>query len=165
MGVRCTYGDDRSLTNFLLKAGYTALYSPTAIAYTFVPNTFSKFMKQQFRWKKSWVRESLIASTFIWKRNPIMSISYYIGIILPLLAPIIVLRAIVWYPLTTNRFPYYYLFGLTLMAIVYGLYYRIFVKDNKWVYGVMFASFYTLVLIWQLPWAILNLRDSKWGTR
>lgn len=165
LGVQCTYGDDRSLTNFLLKKGYKALFSNNAVAYTFVPDTFRKFMKQQFRWKKSWVRESLIAGTFMWKKNPIMSLSFYLGVLLPILAPIIVIRALVWYPYITERAPYYYLLGLLLMAVIYGLYYYIYTRDKKWMYGVMFAAFYTMVLIWQLPWAILNLRDSRWGTR
>lgn len=165
LGVQCTYGDDRSLTNFLLKKGYKALFSNNAVAYTFVPDTFRKFMKQQFRWKKSWVRESLIAGTFMWKKNPIMSLSFYLGVLLPILAPIIVIRALVWYPYMTERAPYYYLLGLLLMAVIYGLYYYIYTRDKKWMYGVMFAVFYTMVLIWQLPWAILNLRDSRWGTR
>lgn len=165
LGVECTYGDDRSLTNYLLRRNYRALFSPEAVAYTFVPDTFKKFLRQQFRWKKSWVRESLIASRFIWKKNPIMSISFYLGIFLPLFAPVVVVRALVWYPAETGRIPWYYLVGLALMAVVYGLYYYIFTKDKKWVYGVLFATFYTIVLIWQLPWAILNLRDSRWGTR
>jgi hyaluronan synthase len=165
LGVRCTYGDDRSLTNYLLRLNYKALFAPEALAYTFVPDTFRKFMKQQLRWKKSWVRESLKASMFIWKRNPIMSISFYLSVILPLLAPLIVARALVWFPYATHRPPLFYLSGLLLMAAVYGMYYFLHTRDRKWVYGVLFATFYTVVLIWQLPYAILNLRDARWGTR
>jgi len=165
LGVRCTYGDDRSLTNFLLLKGYKSLFAPEAKAYTFVPDTFKKFMRQQLRWKKSWVRESLKAGLFMWKKNPIMSISFYLGVILPLFAPVIIVRALIWYPYATGKTPWFYLLGLLLMAIVYGLYYFIYTKDKKWVYGVLFAVFYTIILIWQLPWAILNLRDPKWGTR
>jgi len=51
------------------------------------------------------------------------------------------------------------------MSFVYGLYYYIYMRDNKWIYGVIFSIFYTFLLVWQLPWAILNIRDSKWGTR
>jgi hyaluronan synthase len=58
LGVQCTYGDDRSLTNFLLQRGYIALFAPAAKAYTLVPDTFRKFMRQQLRWKKSCVRAS-----------------------------------------------------------------------------------------------------------
>ena len=32
-------------------------------------------------------------------------------------------------------------------------------------YGVVFALFYAFVLVWQLPYAILTIRNSKWGTR
>jgi len=165
LGVKCTYGDDRSLTNFLLKKGHKTVFSPKAIAYTFVPDTFRKFLKQQLRWKKSWVRESFVAGKFMWKKNIIMSISFYIGVILPLLAPIIVFRALIWYPTATGLLPWFYLMGLLLMAIVYGLYYYIFTNDKKWAHGVLFVAFYTIILIWQLPWAILNIRDSRWGTR
>ncbi len=165
LGIRCTYGDDRSLTNYLLRRGYKALYSPDATAYTFVPDTMRKFMRQQLRWKKSWVRESMIGAQFMWRKHPVMALGYYISIILPILAPIIVIHAIIWYPIQAHSFPFFYLFGLLLMSTIYGLYYRIYVKDRKWVYGAIFAVFYTIVLIWQLPYAILTLRDAKWGTR
>lgn len=165
LGTLCTYGDDRSLTNYILKAGYKAVYAEKAVSYTFVPDTFPKFMKQQLRWKKSWVRESLLAATFMWKKNPIMSLSFYLGIILPLLAPLVVFRALIWYPWVTGNFPWFYIFGLLLMSTVYGLYYNIHMNDRKWVYGSIFAVFYTLILIWQLPYAILTLRDTRWGTR
>lgn len=165
LGVRCTYGDDRSLTNCLLRNGYQTLFSEDALCYTFVPDKMKQFMRQQMRWKKSWFRENLIASSFIWRRNIIMSLSFYLGFILPLMAPIVVFRAVFWYPYFSGRAPWFYLSGLALMSLVYGLYYYIYTKDSKWFYGVLFTVFYTLILIWQLPWAILNIRDSRWGTR
>jgi hyaluronan synthase len=156
LGVECTYGDDRALTNFLLQRGYKAMYAEQAVSHTIVP---------QLRWKKSWVRESLKAGMFIWRRNPLMSIPFYMGIVLPLLAPVVVTRAMIWYPTSTGAAPWYYLSGLLLMAGIYGLYYHIHVKDRRWVYGSIFAVLYTIVLIWQLPYAILTLRNSRWGTR
>ena len=165
LGVQCTYGDDRSLTNYLLAKGYKAVFAPLAIVHTVVPDTFSQFMKQQLRWKKSWVRENFKASFFIWKKNIIMSIFFYLGFILPLLAPVVLIRAFIWYPWTTGLLPWFYIFGLLLMAFIHGLYYYAHTKNGRWIYGTMFTIFYTIILIWQLPWAIINLRDSKWGTR
>jgi hyaluronan synthase len=165
LGAKCTYGDDRSLTNFLLERGYETLFNPRAISHTIVPDNMQQFLKQQLRWKKSWTRECLIASRFMWKKHPIMSISFYMGVILTLVAPIIVARAIFWYPLHTSELPYFYLLGLLLMSLIYGVYYSIYVKDNYWIYGVVFTFFYTLILIWQLPYAFLTLRDPRWGTR
>jgi hyaluronan synthase len=80
LGVKCTYGDDRSLTNYLLRRGYKTVFSPTATAHTFVPETVSQYLRQQLRWKKSWFRENLMAGLFIWKRNPLMSLSFYLRI-------------------------------------------------------------------------------------
>jgi len=165
LGINCTYGDDRSLTNFLLKKNYKLKYARNAKAWTIVPNTTKKFLKQQLRWKKSWIRESLIASFFMWKKHPIMAISYYASVILPIISPIVVLRALVWYPYVTHKAPLFYIFGLFLMSFLYGVYYYIKNRNSLWVYGVIFSWFYTLVLIWQLPYAMLTLRDPKWGTR
>ena len=165
LGVKCTYGDDRALTNFLLSKNYKALYSPTAISYTFVPDTFRVFMRQQLRWKKSWTRESLKASTFMWKTNPVMSLSFYIGLLLPLLAPFIVIKALVWYPILNHALPWFYIFGLVIMAVIYGMYYYLHTGDKKWPYGILFSSFSTIILMWQLPYAIMKLKDSSWGTR
>ena len=67
LGVQCTYGDDRSLTNFIIKK-YKAVYSSEAKAHTVVPDKFSKYLKQQQRWKKSWIRETFIAS-FLYGRK------------------------------------------------------------------------------------------------
>lgn len=165
LGARCTFGDDRSLTNFILKRGYEAVFSPTAISYTVVPNTFKVFSKQQLRWKKSWTRESLNAAKFIWKKNPIASISFYLGFMLPFLAPVVVVRALIWYPFSTHNLPLYYLLGLFVVAVLYGIYYYAYTKDHKWFFGSFFTFFYSLILIWQLPYAILTIRDSRWGTR
>jgi hyaluronan synthase len=94
-----------------------------------------------------------------------MALSFYVGILLPIFAPMVVARSLIWFPLATHRFPFLYLFGLFLMAAIYGIYYYIYIGDKKWIYGIVFAVFYSAILIWQLPYAILNLRDTRWGTR
>jgi hyaluronan synthase len=165
MGEECTYGDDRALTNYLLKMGYRTYYAKDALVETMVPESFGKFFKQQVRWKKSWVRESLHACQFMWRRNPIMSISFYLGVILPLISPLVVFRSLVWAPIETGILPIFYLMGLILMSVLFGLFYYMETKDRLWIYGVSFALFYSLFLVWQMPYAILTLKNTKWGTR
>ena len=53
---------------------------------TIVPSGFRQFLTPQVRWKRSWTRESLIVSQFIWGKHPIAAVSTYVGIALPLLA-------------------------------------------------------------------------------
>lgn len=164
LGEECTFGDDRSLTNFMIQK-YRTVYSSEAKAHTIVPDNFKKYMRQQQRWKKSWVRETFIASAFMWKRNPIAALSFYTYVFLALASPIVFFRAMVWYPVVANQLPIVYLFGLLLMLFLHGLYYRTQVGPRTWLLAIFSFWFNTVILMWQLPWAVITIRDSRWGTR
>jgi hyaluronan synthase len=60
LGQRCTYGDDRRLTNYALRAGRVVLV-PEAIARTAAPEQLGHYIRQQVRWSRSFIRESLWA--------------------------------------------------------------------------------------------------------
>ena len=167
LGRPATYGDDRSLTNFVLRT-WDVRYDELARSRTIVPTTFLVFLRQQLRWKRSWTRESLIVGRFIWRRSPLASVWAYLGIILPLVAPLVAVRAIAWQPLVVGAgAPFVYLIGIYAMALVYGLYYglRHGRYDTLWVFGVLFVFFYLAFLLWQTWYAILTSRNSSWGTR
>ncbi|MEX2195521.1 MAG: glycosyltransferase [Thermoleophilaceae bacterium] len=168
LGRPATFGDDRSLTNFVLR-DWKVRYDSEARSHTIVPSSFQKFLTQQMRWKRSWTRESLIVGGFIWRKHPIASISTYVSIVLPLLAPIVVARALWWRPVVEDAgAPFIYLLGIYVLALVYGLYYAIRTRrydDTLWVYGVIFVFFYLVFLVWQTYWAVLTANRSTWGTR
>jgi hyaluronan synthase len=167
LGVPSTFGDDRSLTNCVMR-DWKVRYASDAVSHTLVPTTFSTFMRQQLRWKRSWTRESLIVSRFIWRKNPLAALATYVGILLPLVAPVIAVRAVAWMPLVEGEgAPVVYLLGVYAMAIAYGLYYaaRHSRYDTLWIYGVAFCFFYLAFLLWQTYWAIVSVRTTAWGTR
>ncbi|MUL65404.1 chitin synthase [Mycobacterium sp. CBMA 234] len=164
LGRPSTFGDDRSLTNFLLPR-WRILYAPNAQAYTNVPDRMRQFLRQQLRWKKSWLRESGRAARAVLHKNPVMIMMFYLSIALPLLAPQVVLRAMVVQPHFVSELPFWYLGGVTAMALMYGLYYRLHRPARRWYHGIFFTVFYTIVLVLQLPYAMATVRDSKWGTR
>jgi hyaluronan synthase len=163
-GRECTFGDDRSLTNYILRK-YRAAYSSEALAYTVVPSTFRTYMKQQQRWKKSWVRETIIASTFIWKKDPFAAMFFYSYLFLAFAAPIIFIHAMIINPIVNSVLPFVYLSGLFLMLMLHGLYYYIFTRHEKWFPAVIGYWFFTVILMWQLPWAFFTMADTRWGTR
>jgi len=163
-GKECTFGDDRSLTNFMIRK-YKAVYSPEAKAYTIVPDTFDTYFRQQQRWKKSWVRETLIASTFFWKKNALPALSFYAYVFLSLSSPVVFFRAALWHPILEHALPVHYFIGLLLMLLLHGLYYRKEVGKQPWLLAIMSFWFHTIILIWQLPWAIITIADTRWGTR
>jgi len=65
LGQKCTYGDDRSLTNFVLRSGYYTVYQKNAVVYTTVPSNLKKLAKMLARWHKSFIRENYIFATFM----------------------------------------------------------------------------------------------------
>ncbi|MDQ0174856.1 glycosyltransferase family 2 protein [Bacillus chungangensis] len=164
LGQPATFGDDRSMTNFILRTHRTG-YQDKAICSTIVPSDMNIFLKQQMRWKRSWLRESLRAGMFIWRKEPFMALFFYIGLIVPIAAPIIVLYNLVYVPLVYGIFPGTFLLGLLLMAMLMSLAHLLFRKSRLWVFGLVFCMFYELVLLWQMPVAWVTFWKSTWGTR
>src|SRR5690606_21209935 len=115
LGQPATFGDDRSMTNFILRTHRTG-YQDSAICSTIVPSKMNVFLKQQMRWKRSWLRESLRAGLFIWRKEPFMALFFYIGLIVPIAARVVVLYNLVYIPLFVGIFPGGLLYGVRTMA-------------------------------------------------
>jgi hyaluronan synthase len=167
LGVESTFGDDRSLTNCVLR-DWRIVYEKKAVSHTIVPSTFRAFVKQQTRWKRSWTRESLLVGRFIWRKNPIAALFTYLSIVLPLIAPVAAVHALVWGPLAHGgTLPLIYLAGIYSLAMVYSLYYVIFQDEYSlvWLYGILFVFFYLGIMLWQTYYAIATCRTASWGTR
>lgn len=164
LGQKATFGDDRSLTNMIVEHHRT-YYQDTAICSTIVPNRHKQFLKQQMRWKRSWLRESLTAAKFIWKKEPLMSFFFYLGLLVPIIAPVIVVYNLVYVPLVLHVAPTTFLVGLLMMALMMSFAQMILKKSSLWIYGLFFCLYYELILLWQMPWAWLTFWVSNWGTR
>jgi len=165
LGQPATFGDDRSLTNSLLMRGYKVVYADDAITTTIVPDDHLTFLRQQMRWKRSWFRETLRGCGFMWRRPPLMSLSFYLGFILPLLGPAVVLRSLIYVPAIQHRSPLIYILGVFLMSCLMSCTYLFLKRSRIWFYGILFCFYYMFVLIWQLPWAVLTFSHTLWGTR
>jgi hyaluronan synthase len=168
LGVESTFGDDRSLTNCVLR-DWRILYERRAVSHTIVPVTFRAFLIQQTRWKRSWTRESLLVAKFIWRKHPVAALFAYMSILLPLLAPIAAVHSLVWAPLVTHHgvLPLTYLAGIYALALVYSFYFLLFQDRYNvlWLYGILFVFFYLGIMLWQTYYAIATCRTAAWGTR
>lgn len=163
LGAECTHGDDRALTNQLLRRGWRALYDSSAEAWTDAPATYRKFFRQQLRWKKSWFREGLILLTHSWRTHPVAFPFILAGTMAGLLSPLVLLLNLSQ-PAVTGTLPLVYLLGLFLVSMAYALYYRAMRDDGLWLYAFVGTYFY-IAFCFQLWWAILRVRDASWGTR
>ena len=164
MGQKATFGDDRSLTNYVVEH-YRTGYQDHAICSTIVPTRQKQFLRQQMRWKRSWLRESLRACTFMWKKQPFMALSFYLGVLVPLIAPIIVLYNLVYVPFVKHVFPAAFLIGLLMMSLMMCFAQLILKKSSLWIYGFFFCLYYEVILLWQMIWAWLTFWVNDWGTR
>src|SRR5690606_42002304 len=64
MGQPTDIGEDRAMTNMILKQGYHVLFQRNAYVLTNIPEKFSSLHKMFTRWERSNVRENLMMSKF-----------------------------------------------------------------------------------------------------
>ena len=55
--------------------------------------------------------------------------------------------------------------ALTLGALFTAAYYLRIERSFRFVYGLLYAIYSVLFLQWILPWALITVRDERWGTR
>lgn len=94
-----------------------------------------------------------------------MSIFFYMGIIVPVAAPIIVLYNLVYVPLTHRVFPITFIIGMILMSLLMSMAQLFLRRSTTWIYGMWFCLYYEAVLLWQMPVAWVTFWKSTWGTR
>lgn len=165
LGRPATFGDDRALTNRVL-ACHRVVYQSSAQADTVAPDSLRKFLRQQLRWKKSWLRESLYVVRLFWRKNPLAALFTYASIGFPFLAPFVVLHAVLGRLVGGSISGlWFYLIGTYAMALLYSLFYAFKRDDGLWHHGMTFVMLYMAVLVFQTYWGILTMRDTRWGTR
>ena len=165
LGRPATFGDDRALTNRIL-ARHRVVYQESARAETTVPEDARVFFRQQLRWKKSWLRESMQVVRYFWRKNPLAALFTYASIAFPFMAPFVVLHAVGGRLLGGQPGGlWFYIIGTYAMALLYSLYYAFKRHDGLWFHGMTFVALYMSVLVFQTYWGIFTMRDTRWGTR
>ena len=164
LGNYATFGDDRALTNMLLR-NYRILYDDEALASTIVPETWGKYIRQQCRWKRSWVREMFLAGRFIWRKHPIAAISWYFMTILPMVSPMVMFFALVIAPFSHHTLPTFYIGGVMVVTLLWSLYYLEKTGRPHWWTGFIFILTYATFFSWQGYYAMATMRRTTWGTR
>ena len=164
LGQKATFGDDRSMTNFILRRNRTT-YQDSAVCMTIVPRSYSVFLRQQMRLKRSWLRESLIASRFMWKKEPFMSLGFYMGVLVPIAAPVVVIYNLLFVPIMHRVFPVSFVVGMLMMALLMSMAQLLIRRSTTWIYAMWFCVYYEAVLLWQMPVAWVTFWKTTWGTR
>lgn len=167
LGRPVTWGDDRALTNRVLKAGYHTIYTDQARAYTICPENLRQLLKQQVRWKKGWFVNSMFAAPFIARKHPFVALTYFFPLIfLTLITPFMAVRAFLYGPIAHGTLPIFYLVGVFIVAALITVYYRLLSRDNRyWGYLLVWSAFNMIVLSFILFYALATIQNRRWGTR
>lgn len=165
LGERCTHSEDRHLTNIILRNGYKVRFVPEAKSYTETPSTLRSFVRQQLRWKRGYVRESIYTLAYSWRNQKRLFVQLLtwdltatflcVGLhvrLLVLLAvdPLYVLRVILpmWVIAITLRYLY------------------VFVRAPRKTLGVfIYGLLFEFVLYWINIYALFTVKNSSWITR
>lgn len=91
--------------------------------------------------------------------------NFYIGLLVPILAPVVVIYNLFYVPLTQHIFPKTFLIGLLLMALMMSFAQLLLRRSTTWLFGLLFCLYYEAVLLWQMPIAWVTFWKSTWGTR
>jgi hyaluronan synthase len=168
LGIPCTYGEDRALTNFILEQGYDTVYQRLAVVQTLVPETYSKLCRMYLRWDRSFIREELRFARVLWRRPPALRAAALCDTtITNLRYPVIYAAIGLWIanaladPSSLARM----LIAIAAASGVYSLYYLRSERSWDFAYGIAYAYFALFGLSWIFPYAACTIRARGWLTR
>lgn len=140
------------------------VYCKSAKVLTNVPDTFGKLIKQQVRWKKSFVRNAFFTTRFYYKRPLFTALRYYLSILFVLMGPIIVFRQMIYMPIVHGNWLSFFLYvgGVFFIGSLYSIYYRLENKDSKWLYRPFMSLMSTIIFSWLIFYSIATIRKMKW---
>ena len=169
LGVPATIGEDRAMTNDIMRLGYDTVYQRTATVLTVVPLTYRKLCRMFLRWDRSFIREEMrFATTILWKRPPLVRAvalvdTFITNTRLPATFLTLALLGLALYhgPLVLLRL----LLAIGMASLMYSLFYLHTERSPDIVYGVLFGYFSFFGLFWIFPWALLTARVRGWLTR
>lgn len=150
-------------TQFPLRRWKTG-YVKSARVLTVVPWTLPRLLRQQVRWKKSFIRNLFFIGSFQWRRGPAAALLFYGRALFILAAPLMALRHLVWLPANGHyTLSLLYLGGITFKGFIWAFAYR---AENpgcpRWLYRPL-MSFLTVVgFSMLLPYALITIRRGVW---
>jgi hyaluronan synthase len=170
MGRSATIGEDRAMTNLILRAGYHVKYESEAVVYTNVPTAYGTLCKMFLRWARSNIRESLVMAGFIFGRFRTapalgMRLNFLLGCLnltVPRFLQLGLLACLLTWP---GIFLVQVSAGTAISALVPAVFYGLRRRSSDAVWALAYNLFWAAALWWITPYAMLTVRNGKWLTR
>jgi|SRR5690554_6129331 len=170
LGVKTDIGEDRAMTNMIMKQGYNILFQSNALVYTNIPETYQTLRRMFTRWERSNVRENIMMSKFAFFKfrlkntfeARILLINQWLKILTAYPALIAMILIIVFYP---TLFFSSTIISVAIFSIIPALYYGINHSKRNSIWIFTYNIFYSLTLFWITPYAIITAGRRGWLTR
>jgi hyaluronan synthase len=165
LGEPCTHSEDRHLTNLVLKRGYDVVYVAEAVSWTETPATVRGFLRQQRRWKRGYIRESIYTLTYAWRSKRLLFMQILLW---DLTAPFLSFGLRIALLVTAFTRPMLLLTAILPSWIALLLIRYIFVPlraRDKLIGLFAYMLFYEGCMYWLNLWALFTVRNRSWVTR
>lgn len=170
LGRPANIGEDRALTNMILRQGYYVVFQQNAKVFTEVPVGYAQLCKMYLRWARSNVRETIAMTTFIFTRfrrgsmlgARINLVSDVLKLTVAQLFFLISWGLILWHPaIFGSKTIIGIVLGSSLSATIYAWKFGRFSSILAFIYGFFFFA----ALTWIKPYALITPHHSRWMTR
>lgn len=161
--MRTSSDPDLSLSKSA-KSCWNVKYSYSIRVNVGVPTTISALVKQQIRWKKSFIRSLFSTGSIYWKRPFLSALLYYIQTSMRFVRPYIVFYSIVMLPLKGDVISLiYWISGIMFTGMIYAVDFRLRNPGDKlWLYRPLFTFLTTFVYTWLLIYSAITIRNKSW---
>ncbi|WP_419662006.1 glycosyl transferase, family II [Desulfosarcina variabilis str. Montpellier] len=170
LGRAANIGEDRAMTNLILRSGYHVHYQREAMVHTTSPITLTKTWKMLLRWARSNIRETLVISRFVFGKFREggalgIRINVLIGILSLTVGQIIRfygLALLVYLPLVVGP---KMLVAAAIAACAPGCFYFLRYKSENAIWALPYSYLWLTCLSWISFYAMLTPHKTGWMTR
>jgi hyaluronan synthase len=143
---------------------WNVLYSQSIRVTIGVPTTVLDLLKQQTRWKKSFIRSLFSTGGMYWRRPFWIALLFYIQTVMKFFRPYILIHALIVLPFVGDlRSTGLWVLGVMFSGMIYAVDFRLRNPgDPLWLYRPIFTFLTTFLYTWLLPYAALTIKNKAW---
>lgn len=171
MGQPSDIGEDRAMTNMILKQGFHVLFQRNAYVLTNTPEKYKSLYKMFIRWERSNVRENIMMTKFTFtnfregsKIGPrILLLNQWLKVLVAYPLVLLMLFFILTHPILFISSALLSVFMFSSIQVFFYTKRQKSILESVWAYP--YSIFYMFTLFWITPYAIATASRSGWLTR
>ncbi|MGD1837416.1 MAG: glycosyltransferase family 2 protein [Nitrososphaeraceae archaeon] len=159
------YENDKEIKEiYSKKYTWKIKYSPSIKVEIGVPRTMLSLIKQQIRWRKSFIRSIFATGSIYWKRPLPAAILYYLTIGIRIFRPYIVIKSLILLPTIGDFYTgILYVSGAIFTGMMYGIDVKLRNPGyTRWKYRPLMTMISTFILSWLIIYAAITIKNKTW---